>query len=100
MTPPTAITEDLEQHTFLYLNTMGRSTGEPHRIEMGFTVHNHRIYLISGGGTRSDWVKNLLVDPAVEIEIGPHRWRTTAAPDPAHCARERLAVRYPNWNPG
>lgn len=101
MNPP-AITEALEQHRYLYLTTVGRNTGAPHRIEIWFTVHNHRIYLISGGGTQSDWVKNLLVNPTVEIEIGPHRWRAAAAPDraPGHPARERLAARYQHWQPG
>ncbi|PON11624.1 hypothetical protein C2W62_43840 [Candidatus Entotheonella serta] len=97
-----AITEDLEQHRYLYLTTTGRKTGIPRRIEIWFTVHNHRIYLISGGGAQSDWVKNLQVNSAVEIEIGPHRWRATAAPDhtPEHPARERLAARYQNWRLG
>ena len=102
MTTPPEITEELEQHKFLYLTTVGRNTGAPHRIEIWFTVHNHRLYLISGAGTRSDWVKNLLVDPAVDIEIGPHRWRAIATPEnaPGHLARERLAARYQNWKPG
>ena len=64
-----AITEALEQHKYLYLTTVGRKTGNPHRIEIWFTVYNHRIYLISGGGTRSDWVKNLLVDSSVDTLI-------------------------------
>ena len=102
MTNPQAITEELEQHKFLYLTTVGRYTGAPHRIEIWFTVHNHRIYLISGGGTQSDWVKNLLADPTVDTEIGTRRWCATAKPDnaPGHPARKRLAARYQNWKPG
>lgn len=102
MTSPPAITGALEAHRYLYLTTIGRKSGLRRRIEIWFTVHNHRLYLISGGGSRSDWVQNLLVNPAVEIEIGPHRWPGTASPDhaPEHPARERLAARYQDWTPG
>ncbi len=95
------ITAELEQHQYLYLTTSGRKTGKPHRIEIWFTVHNQRIYLISGGDNRSDWVKNLLADPTVDIEIGSQRWRATARPDRSrqHPVRERLAGRYQNWQP-
>lgn len=86
----------------MYLTTVGRRTGRRHRIEIWFTVDDHRIYVISGGGTRSDWVKNLLDNPAVEIEIGEHGWHATATPDdgPDHPARERLAARYQGWSRG
>ena len=102
MSSTSLVTKELEQHTYLYLTTVGRISGNPHRIEIWFTVHNHRIYLISGGGYRADWVKNLLADPSVEIEVGPHRWRAIAKPDdtPAHPARGHLAARYQNWQPG
>ncbi|ETX05703.1 MAG: hypothetical protein ETSY2_21425 [Candidatus Entotheonella gemina] len=102
MTTSPNITEDLEAHKYLYLTTVGRKSGLRRRIEIWFTVYDHRIYLISGGGTRSDWVRNLLVNPAVKIEIGPHCWRGTATPDdaPGHPARERLAARYQHWTPG
>ena len=97
MSNETAINKDLEQHKFL--TTVGRKTGSPHRIEIWFTAHDDRIYLISGGGTRSDWVKNLQVDPNVEFEVGAHRWRGTAktVDTPEHPARALLATRYQNW---
>ena len=102
MTSAPAVTQELEDNPYLYLTTVGRVTGKPHRIEIWFTVHNQRIYLISGGGYGSDWVKNLLVNPRVEIEVGPNRWPATAKPDevPTHPARQRLAARYQNWQPG
>ena len=28
------------------------------------------LYMLSGGGTRSDWVKNLSLKPAVTVEVG------------------------------
>lgn len=59
---------------FAYLTTTGRITGEPHRIEIWFGVHDGRIFLMSGGRDRSDWVKNLITNPKVNIEISDERW--------------------------
>ena len=37
---------------------------------MWFALQETTLYLLSGGGTRSDWVRNLLCDPSVRVEIG------------------------------
>lgn len=55
--------------TYAYLTTTGRTSGDPHRIEIWFAAHDGRIYLMSGGRDRSDWVKNLQADPRLKIEI-------------------------------
>ena len=54
---------------YCYLTTRGRITGNPHQIEIWFVVHNGVVYLMSGGGLKSDWVKNLLKDPQVTLRI-------------------------------
>lgn len=58
---------------YCYLTTRGRITGRPHRIEIWFAIDNDTLYMLSGGGRRSDWVSNLLVTPAVTIELGTGR---------------------------
>jgi deazaflavin-dependent oxidoreductase (nitroreductase family) len=55
---------------FCYLTTRGRVTGKPHRIEIWFGIEGDTLYMLSGGGERSDWVKNLRRAPAVTVEIG------------------------------
>jgi deazaflavin-dependent oxidoreductase (nitroreductase family) len=45
-------------------------TGRPHRIEIWFALEGSTIYLLSGGGEHSDWVKNLRAAPEVTVEIG------------------------------
>lgn len=55
---------------FAYLTTTGRQTGRPHRIEIWFAVHEGRIYLMSGGRDRSDWVRNVRSDGHVTFELG------------------------------
>ena len=55
---------------FCYLTTTGRVSGRPHTIEIWFALHDRTLYLLSGGGDRSDWVRNLLAWPQVSVRIG------------------------------
>jgi deazaflavin-dependent oxidoreductase (nitroreductase family) len=55
---------------YCYLTTVGRVTGRPHTIEIWFARHGRTLYLLSGGGDRSDWVRNLLARPEVGVRIG------------------------------
>jgi deazaflavin-dependent oxidoreductase (nitroreductase family) len=54
---------------FCYLTTRGRRTGRPHEIEIWFALHGRTLYLLSGGGERSDWVRNLRADPVVAVRL-------------------------------
>jgi deazaflavin-dependent oxidoreductase (nitroreductase family) len=81
-----------------YLTTSGRITGDRHRIEIWFALEEGTVYLLSGGGDRSDWVRNLMVSPDVVLEIGDAR-RTTRArviDDPGEdaLARRLLLEKY------
>jgi deazaflavin-dependent oxidoreductase (nitroreductase family) len=55
---------------FCYLTTTGRVSGRPHTIEIWFALQGRTLYLLSGGGERSDWVRNLVRDPAVSVRLG------------------------------
>jgi len=60
---------------FCYLTTTGRVTGRPHEIEIWFALipGAHTLYMLSGGGDRSDWVMNLRRSPDVEVRIAGER---------------------------
>jgi nitroimidazol reductase NimA-like FMN-containing flavoprotein (pyridoxamine 5'-phosphate oxidase superfamily) len=47
----------LASEDYCYLTTTGRVTGHPHEIEIWFGMDGDTIYLLSGGGEKSDWVK-------------------------------------------
>lgn len=55
---------------YCYVTTTGRRSGNPHTIEIWFAQHGGRVYLLSGGGEGSDWVKNLRIHPTVGVRIG------------------------------
>jgi deazaflavin-dependent oxidoreductase (nitroreductase family) len=61
----------LADEDFCYLTTTGRVTGRPHEIEIWFSLvpETETLYMLSGGGDRSDWVKNLRRNPDVTVRI-------------------------------
>jgi deazaflavin-dependent oxidoreductase (nitroreductase family) len=63
---------------YLYLTTTGRVSGTPHRIEIWFALSGSTAYLLSGGGDRSDWVRNLRAAPNVRVRIGDRDLSATA----------------------
>jgi deazaflavin-dependent oxidoreductase (nitroreductase family) len=83
---------------YCYLTTTGRHTGAPHRIEIWFALVDGVAYLLSGGGDRSDWVRNLMISPEVILEIGGRK-RTTRArvvtdADEDALARNSILAKY------
>ncbi len=55
---------------YLYLTTVGRRSGRPHRIEIWFAARDDKVYLLSGGRDRADWVRNVQTNPAVTVDLG------------------------------
>jgi deazaflavin-dependent oxidoreductase (nitroreductase family) len=96
--------DGLADRDFAYLTTRGRRTGRPHRIEIWFGLRDGILYMLSGGGDRSDWVRNLMAEPAVGIEVGgverPARARVVVDPEEDAAARRLLATKYQEWREG
>ena len=55
---------------YVYVTTIGRRTGRPHRIEIWFAAQDGRVYLLAGDRERSDWVRNLQANAHVTVELG------------------------------
>ena len=54
---------------FLYLTTTGRLSRQPREIEIWFTRHEGRYYLIAEHGDKANWVQNLRANPRVHIRV-------------------------------
>jgi len=63
---------------FCYLTTRGRVSGRPHEIEIWFALEGRTLYLLSGGGERSDWVRNLRAEPAIKVRLRDKTYDATA----------------------
>ena len=84
---------------FLYLTTTGRRSGRPHRIEIWFAAHRGKVYLLSGGRDRSDWMHNLQANGRVSVELaGEHHVGVARVLEPGtaedRLARELLVAKY------
>jgi deazaflavin-dependent oxidoreductase (nitroreductase family) len=101
-----ALEPDLAQRAVCDLETVGRRTGLPRLIEIWFAAHpvRDRIYVLSGGRDRADWVRNLRRNPAVRVRIAGLWFTGRAAeveggPDDGP-ARRLLAAKYQGWAEG
>ena len=59
----------LQNAKVLYLTTTGRKTGQPRTIEIWFGYQEGKVYIMSGMGMGSNWVKNILNNSRVSLEI-------------------------------
>lgn len=88
----------LAREAFCYLTTTGRSTGKPREVEIWFGLDGTTLYMLSGGGDRSDWVKNLRHTLSVSVRIGNTTFsgqaRGVEAADEDALARKLLVEKY------
>jgi deazaflavin-dependent oxidoreductase (nitroreductase family) len=96
--------ERLAGEDFAYLTTTGRKSGKPHRIEIWFAIEGGRMYMLSGGGDRAYWVRNIRKHPAVRVQVGSRtataRARIARAGTEDQRARELLDGKYMGWKQG
>ena len=62
---------------FLYLTTTGRRSGLPRQIEIWFTRHQGRYYVIAEYPT-SQWIQNIAGNPDVTFRVGDTTFRGRA----------------------
>jgi deazaflavin-dependent oxidoreductase (nitroreductase family) len=77
---------------YLYLTTIGRRSGLPRQIEIWFTRHDGRYYLVAEHGLKAHWVRNLLATPAVRARIGGRSFRGRARVVDARSERDLVAA--------
>lgn len=92
------------RESFCYLTTTGRRSDRPHTIEIWFGIAGDRLYMLSGGGERADWVRNLLAHPEVGVRVGGQEFsgRAEVVQDGEEdaMARKLLAAKYQDWRQG
>jgi deazaflavin-dependent oxidoreductase (nitroreductase family) len=100
---------DLAGEDYCYLTTTGRVSGQPREIEIWFGLvlpqtatrpsgRGATLYMLSGGGDGSNWVRNLLREPSVTVRIGgvtqAGRARVVEEPGEDEMARRLLFDKY------
>lgn len=87
---------------YCYVTTTGRRSGSAHTIEIWFALVGNHVYVLSGGGDASDWVRNVRANPTVGLRLGDQDMICHARPveDPEEDALvrrvllEKYAPRY------
>jgi deazaflavin-dependent oxidoreductase (nitroreductase family) len=77
---------------YLYLTTTGRRSGRPRRIEIWFTRHEGRYYLVAEHGLKAQWVQNILSEPAVRARVGRRSFRGRARVVDARSERDLVTA--------
>lgn len=104
-----ALSPEEAREQYCYLITTGRVSGRPHEVEMWFAVHPDgadpaTLYALSGGRDRSDWVKNVRVNPQLQIRIRETTYSARGAVVDGQAgaprAREALSAKYYAWHGG
>lgn len=91
---PAAWAED----DYCYVTTTGRVSGKLHTIEIWFVLRGNTVYMLAGGGTNSDWVKNIQRNPAVSVRLRDQTWhgtgRIVGAGEEDTFARHAVVTKY------
>jgi len=91
---------------FLYLTTKGRRSGAPRDIEIWFTQHQGRYYVIAEHGNRAQWVRNIMAHPGVSFRVGEQSFAgqgrvVDSETDPhLHRTVQRLSEAKYGWGDG
>jgi deazaflavin-dependent oxidoreductase (nitroreductase family) len=89
----------LGRYHMLVLTTTGRKSGLPRATALTFMPWEGGYVVAAGMGKRSDWVRNVLAQPEVQVQVGRRRFpaRATLVADPAR-RRELVAHMLPYWD--
>jgi deazaflavin-dependent oxidoreductase (nitroreductase family) len=97
------VAEDRAGLDYCYLTTTGRSSGNPHTIEIWFALRDEVVYVLAGGGDQSDWVRNVRHEPRVALRLGSDdmicRARVVEEPEEDAMARRLLLEKYAPRSP-
>jgi deazaflavin-dependent oxidoreductase (nitroreductase family) len=68
----------------MVIKAIGRKTGKVRFAPVNYAIHRGNVYCISGGRKSSDWYRNLLANPQVELILpaGPVYARVEEVTDP------------------
>lgn len=71
------------------LTTIGRKSGLRRSVTIWFVRDGDTVWIQAGQGGSTDWYRNLVASPRVELDLGSERRRGEAFPveDPAEVAR-------------
>lgn len=86
--------DELNRESLLELTVVGRKTGQSRTVTLWFVATDERLYVTSGRGSNSQWIKNVRHTPDVSCQIGTTRLRGTASYLADETVREEIFPRF------
>jgi deazaflavin-dependent oxidoreductase (nitroreductase family) len=86
---------------FIYLIHTGRVSGQRREVVLEVVDHeptDDRYFVVAAWGERADWYRNILKTPAVEAQVGRHKFIGQANPIP-EAEAEGVFLRYGRRHP-
>ncbi|MEM0444457.1 MAG: nitroreductase/quinone reductase family protein [Nitrososphaerota archaeon] len=74
----------------LEITVVGRRSGRRVTLPVWFVSEGRRIYLLPVMGSETNWYKNVLSNPSMELSAGRHRVSVTAKPTSERESVERV----------
>ena len=73
----------------MILTAKGRLTGKERKTPLWYVRDGDTVYCLSGWGSSSHWLRNLVASPNATVQIGKERWQTEAllVPEPPEGGR-------------
>jgi deazaflavin-dependent oxidoreductase (nitroreductase family) len=93
-------------NTYLYLTTVGRTSGQPREIEIWFVESNGNFYILAEHFHNAQWVKNIKRNPCVHVRVGDRSFDATARVLDEHrdadawVTAQKLASEKYGWSEG
>ncbi len=63
---------------YMVITHTGRKSGRQRRTPVNYAIVDGEIYCVAGFGSVSDWYRNLMANPAVEVWLPDGWWNGTA----------------------
>jgi len=80
------------------ITVTGRKSGRPISIPVWFVLEGNKLYLLPVQGSDTQWYKNALKNPTIQIESGGEKaeWKVTPVTDPKQVASvaEKFRAKY------
>jgi len=70
----------------------GRKSGREYLTPVNYAIVDHEIYCTAGFGSISDWYRNMLANPTIEIWL-PQGWRKAQVEDISDSPRRLFLLR-------
>jgi deazaflavin-dependent oxidoreductase (nitroreductase family) len=98
--------DESANNKYLYLTTVGRTTGKPRQIEIWFVQSQGKFYVLAEHFHGAQWVKNIARNPRVHVRVGDQEFEATARALDEQRDREiwqtaqRLSLEKYGWGEG